>query len=231
MEKLPQCVFGSEYLRRPTYEDVERLLQVNVSRGFSGMLGSIDCMHWSWEKCPIAWRGQFTRGDYGVPTIIFEAVASHDLRIWHVFFGVAGSNNDINVLNQSPLFLDVLKGEAPKIQFSVNGIEYNTGYYIADGIYPEWTTFVKAIAAAQTEKHKLYAQYQEGVRKDVEDMENFGASLLVLSAMVLGGGEDAQFGRLAACFGTASARKSTYKVIFSNPLVSSKNSCVVTFYC
>jgi hypothetical protein len=97
-------VFGGEYLRRPTREDVERILKVNESRGFPGMLGSIDCMHWRWENCPLAWRGQFTRGDYGVPTIILEVVASQDLRIWHAFFGVAGSNNDINVLNQSPFF-------------------------------------------------------------------------------------------------------------------------------
>jgi len=98
-------VFGGEYMRRPTCEDVEHILQVNESRGFPGMLGSIDCMHWRWEKCPLAWRGQFTRGDYGVPTIVLEVVASQDLHIWHAFFGVAGSNNDLNVLNQSPLFL------------------------------------------------------------------------------------------------------------------------------
>ncbi len=161
-------VFGPEFLQRPTCEDVERLLQVGESRGFPGMLGSIDCMHWRWEKCPTAWSGQFTRGDYGVPTIILEAVASYDLRIWHAFFGVAGSNNDINVLNQSPLFLDVLKGDAPQVKFSVNGNEYSTGYYLANGIYPEWAAFVKSIHLPQTEKHKLYAQYQEGARKDVE---------------------------------------------------------------
>jgi hypothetical protein len=32
---------------------------------------------------------------------MLEAVASLDLWIWHAFFGVAGSNNDINVLDQS----------------------------------------------------------------------------------------------------------------------------------
>lgn len=47
-------VFGGEYLRRPTSSDVECLLQVNESRGFPGMLGSIDCMHWRWEKFPLA---------------------------------------------------------------------------------------------------------------------------------------------------------------------------------
>ena len=38
---------------------------------------------------------------------MLEAVASADIWIWHAFFGVAGSNNDINVLKQSPLFTEV----------------------------------------------------------------------------------------------------------------------------
>lgn len=138
-------VFSSRYLRRPTAEDLERLLQVGESRGFPGMLGSIDCMHWRWKNCPTAWKGQYTRGDQKYPTIILEAVASYDLHIWHAFFGIPGSNNDINVLNQSPLFIEAIKCEAPQIQFTVNGTQYNTGYYLADGIYPEWAAFVKSI--------------------------------------------------------------------------------------
>jgi len=162
------AVFGTRYLRRPTAEDMDNLLQVGESRGFPGMLGSIDCMHWRWENCPTAWKGQFVTGRYGVPTIILEAVASYDLHIWHAFFGVAGSNNDINVLNQSPLFTEVIKGEAPRVQFSVNGKQYNTGYYLADGIYPEWAAFVKSVREPQLQKHKVYAKQQEGARKDVE---------------------------------------------------------------
>lgn len=159
--------FAGRYLRRPTCEDVERLLQVGESRGFPGMLGSLDCMHWQWENCPVAWKGQFTSGDHGVPTLMLEAVASYDLWIWHAFFGVAGSNNDINVLNQSPLFIE-LKGEAPRVQYTVNERRYNTGYYLVDGIYPEWAAFVKTIPLPQTEKDKRFAQLQEGARKDIE---------------------------------------------------------------
>uniref|UniRef100_A0A0A8YSQ4 DDE Tnp4 domain-containing protein n=1 Tax=Arundo donax TaxID=35708 RepID=A0A0A8YSQ4_ARUDO len=81
---------------------------------------------------------------------------------------MAGSNNDIHVLNQSPLFIDALKGGAPQVQFSINGRQYSPGYYLADGIYPEWATFVKTILAPQIEKHKLFAMAQEGCRKDVE---------------------------------------------------------------
>jgi hypothetical protein len=34
------------------------------------------------------------------PTMILEAVASYDLWIWHAYFGLPGSCNDINVLER-----------------------------------------------------------------------------------------------------------------------------------
>ncbi|XP_076933865.1 uncharacterized protein LOC143599919 [Bidens hawaiensis] len=105
-----------EYLRRPNKTDVRRLLEEHLNvHGFLGMLRSVDCMHWTWKNCPTAWKGMYTRGDHVRPTIMLEAVASHDLWIWHAYFGVAGSNNDINVINQSPLFNEVLEGNATQI--------------------------------------------------------------------------------------------------------------------
>jgi hypothetical protein len=99
---------------------------------------------------------------------MLEAVASQDLWIWHAFFGVAGSNNDINVINQSTLFTDVLQGRQPPVEFTINGRLYNQGYYLADGIYPEWTVFVKTISRPHLQQHKVFAKHQEGARKDVE---------------------------------------------------------------
>jgi len=160
--------FGEEYLRPPRSDEMEKILQENEARGFPGMLGSIDCMHWAWKNCPKGWAGMFTRGDKGTPTMILEAVATRDLRIWHAFFGTAGSQNDINVLNKSPLFIQAIKGEAPKVHYNVNGTQYDMGYYLADRIYPEWAVFVKTVTAPQSEEDKLFALMQEGARKDVE---------------------------------------------------------------
>jgi len=87
-----------------------------------------------------------------------------------IFWGgwVPRSNNDINVLNQSPLFTAQRQGIAPEVHFTVNVNEYDMGYYLADGIYPEWAAFVKSYKVPQGEKHQLFAQHQESGRKDIE---------------------------------------------------------------
>ena len=41
-------------------------------------------------------------------------------------------------------------------------------YYLTDGIYPKWTTFIQSISMPQGPKAVLFAQQQEAVRKDVE---------------------------------------------------------------
>ncbi|GJT66250.1 ALP1-like protein isoform X1 [Tanacetum coccineum] len=76
------------------------------------------------------------------------------LWIWHAFFGVAGSNNDINVLYQSSLFNDLKTGRALEIPFVANGVTYPSGYYLVDEIYPELATLVKTIPKPADDDHK-----------------------------------------------------------------------------
>ena len=100
--------------------------------------------------------------------MILEAVASHDLWIWHAFFGMPGSLNDINVLRRSALFDRLTSGTAPQLEYTVNGNKYTMGYYLADGIYPTWATFVKAFRNPQGNKKVHFTAAQEAARKDVE---------------------------------------------------------------
>jgi hypothetical protein len=160
-------VYGEEYLRSPNAVDVARLLQKGEERGFPGMLGSLDCMHWEWKNCPTAWAGQYS-GRHGGPTIILEAVASYDLWIWHAFFGLPGSNNDINVLQASNLFDNLTQGITPPVHYTILEKNYNVGYYLADGIYPKWSTLVQTISNSEDKKKQYFAMMQEACRKDVE---------------------------------------------------------------
>ncbi|XP_071695416.1 uncharacterized protein [Rutidosis leptorrhynchoides] len=111
---LRQLAYGTAADMKPTSSDIARLYSAHEEKhGIKGMLESIDCMHWKWKNCPVAWKGQYTSGHQGHPTIVLEAVASYDTWIWHAFFGAAGANNDVNVLNQSSLFDDIKNGNAP----------------------------------------------------------------------------------------------------------------------
>uniref|UniRef100_A0A0D3DB79 DDE Tnp4 domain-containing protein n=1 Tax=Brassica oleracea var. oleracea TaxID=109376 RepID=A0A0D3DB79_BRAOL len=114
-------LFGDEYLRRPTPEDLARLLHIREQRGFPGMIGSIDC-----------------------------------------------TMNDLNILDGSPVFDDIINGIAPEVNFNVNGTEYDMAYYLTDGIYLKWMTFIQSIRLPQGPKNSLFAKTQEAVRKDVE---------------------------------------------------------------
>nr|GEW19370.1 protein ALP1-like isoform X1 [Tanacetum cinerariifolium] len=146
-------IYGPEFLRKPMVTDIEKLYQHHEEKhGFSGIR------------------------DHGSnPFILLEAVASQDLWIWHAFFGVAGSNNDINILYQSPLFNDLKTGRAPEIPFVANGVSYPSGYYLVAGIYPELTPLVKTIPEPANDDHntsagRLAAKRTNGTSYEVDQI-------------------------------------------------------------
>nr|GEY80478.1 hypothetical protein [Tanacetum cinerariifolium] len=127
-------IYGPEYLRKPTVTDIEKLYRHHKEKH---------------------------RRDHGSnPFILLEVVASQDLWIWHAFFGVVGSNNEINVLYQSPLFNDLKTGRAPEIPFVANGVTYRPGCYLVDEIYPKLAPLVKTIPDPADDDHNriLYKQ-------------------------------------------------------------------------
>jgi hypothetical protein len=138
-------MYKDQYLRSPTAQDTKRILKVAEGRGFPGMMGLLDCMHWSWNNCPTVYKVIY-RGKEKEPEIILEAVALYDLWIWHAFFGLPGALKNINVLQQSPVFDTIQEGKAPEVNFTLNGTQYGMRYYLANGTYPSWATLVKTIS-------------------------------------------------------------------------------------
>lgn len=55
-----------------------------------------------------------------------------------------------------------------KAEWTVNGRTRTRGYWLADGIYPDWPIFVKTIFDPKNSKEQYFAKQQESTRKDVE---------------------------------------------------------------
>lgn len=81
---------------------------------------------------------------------------------------MAGSHNDINVLQRTPVFTRLAEGNCPEVNVEINDHHYNKGYYLVDGIYSQWTTLVKTIFNPIGEKKQRFSQAQESARKDLE---------------------------------------------------------------
>ena len=167
--------FGQEYLNRcPTNDEIKRTLRVNSNRGFPGLFASWDCKHFPWDMCPMAKAGQH-KGKEQKNTLILEAICDPDTYIWYCFFGELGSLNDLNILEKSTIVGSILNGtmdlQLPQeLHYCINGTVHDYIYFLVDGIYPKWPIFISTISDATpgSKDNKLFATYQEAVRKDIE---------------------------------------------------------------
>ncbi|XP_050156194.1 uncharacterized protein LOC126630072 [Malus sylvestris] len=54
-----EAFYTNEYLRKTMLRDLRRLLRKGEIRGFPDMIGSINCMYWTWKNYPSAWQGAY----------------------------------------------------------------------------------------------------------------------------------------------------------------------------
>jgi hypothetical protein len=124
-------------------------------------------MHWAWKNCPTAMAGQY-KGKEKRPTVVLEAFPNQQLWIWHLYFGTSGALNNINVLDQSTLFDDQIAGIGWDVSFKIGGCQYNHVHYLVDGIYPSWSTLIKAKTVAQDAASQHFKKLQEAFWKDIK---------------------------------------------------------------
>lgn len=120
--------------------------------------------------CTTCWSSKEGHSDGGKKTLILEAIADADTYIWYAFFGEYGSLNDLNILDKSSIVGAILSGtfDISVDPYTVNGTSRDWLYFLADGIYPDWSIFVKTISSPITDKEGTFTASQESARKDVE---------------------------------------------------------------
>jgi hypothetical protein len=101
-------VLGSDEIRGKYYRDMSPADAKRVGKmhhdahGVHGMAFSLDCIHFSWGKCPTKYHGQY-KGKKKTPTVVVEAGCNYQLWFWHCVFGYVGTMNDINIWDSSKL--------------------------------------------------------------------------------------------------------------------------------
>ena len=152
-------------------------MEFNVSRRFPGCIGSIDCMHVRWGKCPKVHQAAY-RGKEKVATIVLQvrsnwvstngtqfdlfyyillqAIATHHPYCTHLFVGEPGASKNLNVLSRDHFVQDSLFGRHPAVGFKIGPYDFKQPYWLSDGIYPRSACFVRPIHEPKTDSEQRY---------------------------------------------------------------------------
>jgi Plant transposon protein len=166
-------MYRKKYLKRPSPQDMVRIAALHEKvHGVPGMFGSLDCMHTRWKNCPVGWQGSY-KGQKGYPSIVLEAVCDHHCFFWHLEYGHAGTNNDVNILHASDFYSSFLDGrfeelEKDVVPFTIGNQSFNKMFVLVDGAYPKFDRFVKPMKFPILPEQKRFKEWQAAARKDIE---------------------------------------------------------------
>ena len=161
--------WGPAYLRRPNQDELNNIMERNKERGIPGCMGSLDYCQWEWHQCLTGMAGAY-HSRKGQRSVVVEAVCDVGLWMWHLFVGAPGSINNINAMQQSPLYLDVTGGRWPPrgTPFTIKGRTRTLPYYLVDVPYPRYAFLLSPHPKPSTEEQPKLSRLQEAIRKDTE---------------------------------------------------------------
>lgn len=141
--------------------------------GLPGCIGSTDCVHIRWERCPAGERSSH-KGKEGYPTLSYEVTVDHRKKIIAATQGHPGARNDkiivkfdgfVSAINNGDLYKDI-----PYVLTTAEGdeIQQKGLYLIVDGGYHKWRCLQCPMKHTSKFKEALWSKWVESVRKDVE---------------------------------------------------------------
>lgn len=156
----------------------KRVVGEYTARGFPGCIGSIDCVHIGWDKCPTQYTNLYT-GKEGFPSIAYEVICTSRKFIQSVTVGHPGTRNDKHIVRTDDSVLQILYGNgwlnSKRWQCSGrDGITktFRGVYLICDGGYHRWPCLVSPYNKNDTSgtptPSTRWSKNLESVRKDIE---------------------------------------------------------------
>nr|GEW47669.1 hypothetical protein [Tanacetum cinerariifolium] len=131
-------LFMPEYLQKPNFNDIQKLYAAH-----NNIHGFLECL----EVLIVCTGNEEIAQKHGMANLL-EVIKT-------------GANNDLSILNNSPLFDDLFYYNALVAPFECNEVTFEKGYYLADDIYPQWSSFVKSFTVVNSVKNALCKRKQE----------------------------------------------------------------------
>lgn len=164
----------AEWIAYPTNEaEAKTSLDTYRRLGMPGAVGSTDCTHVHWARCPIMKQSTHV-GKEKYATLSYEVTCAHNRWIIHVTNGHPGARNDKTIVKTDE-FVQALKcgdvlGDVKFVLYRLDGTEYELegAYLITDNGYHKIRIMQCPIKGASTMEENLWSMRLESIRKDVE---------------------------------------------------------------
>ena len=146
-----------------------------TARGLPGCVGSVDCVHIAWDRCPSQYFNMF-KGKEGFPSIAYEVICTSRKFVQSVSCGHPGSRNDKHIVITDKSVIQLLEGngwlnsKSWRTMGPDRQIKTFTGVYlICDGGYHRWPCLVSPVKSGPAGSPTMkWSGKLESVRKDIE---------------------------------------------------------------
>jgi len=160
------------YVTPPVGDHLQRVMDTYARLGFPGAVGSVDCTHVPWNKCPIELKN-LCKGKEKFPSLSFEVVVDHTRRIHSCTEGFIGTASDAVIVVNDPYCRAIASGLYEEVAFSLYGEDGNWttfkgAYLICDNGYSDKWIFQKPLNNGIDMRSVYWSETLESVRKDVE---------------------------------------------------------------
>ena len=99
--------FKERWIYYPTTAaEAEDNLAVYARLGFPGAIGSVDCTHVRWFRCPALFQNTYS-GKEKKATVAYEVTVNHSGRCLHISAGHPGSRNDKTIVKTDELVMNL----------------------------------------------------------------------------------------------------------------------------
>ena len=165
-----------EYIFMPTTdEQFEKVVGEYSARGLPGCVGSVDCVHVGWDKCPSQYHNMYS-GKEGFPSIAYEVICTARKFIQSVSVGHPGSRNDKHIVRTDDSVMELLQGNGwlqskSWKAFGLDGrqVPFFCVYLICAGGYHRWPCLISPVKAGVPGSAVMkWSAKVESVRKDIE---------------------------------------------------------------